>query len=97
MGTFPSVTISRKKPPKWLGVSYHELKFPTEKLWITVFEEDDEAYDIWRSIDSESRLQRLDAKENFGRWGNRPRGPCTEILRSRLIGINDTRGPAGVG
>jgi alanyl-tRNA synthetase len=58
-------------------------KLPPEKLWITVFEEDDEAADIWLNIIgvSPDRLSRIGAKDNFWQMGDTgPCGPCTEIF-----------------
>lgn len=74
------------------------LQIPVDRLWVTVFEEDDEAWDIWRSIGiPEARLQRLDAKENFWSMGDTgPCGPCTEIFFDHGERVSkDTRGPAG--
>jgi alanyl-tRNA synthetase len=59
------------------------VKLPPEKLWVTVFEEDDEAADIWlNSIGvSPDRLSRIGAKDNFWQMGDTgPCGPCTEIF-----------------
>ena len=58
-------------------------KLPPEKLWITVFEEDDEAADIWLNKIgvSADRLSRIGAKDNFWQMGDTgPCGPCTEIF-----------------
>ena len=59
------------------------VKLPPEKLWVTVFEEDDEAADIWLKeigVD-ESRFSRIGAKDNFWSMGDTgPCGPCTEIF-----------------
>ena len=56
---------------------------PKEKLWVTVFEEDDEAADIWLKeigVDPD-RLSRIGAKDNFWQMGDTgPCGPCTEIF-----------------
>ena len=56
---------------------------PPEKLWVTVFEEDDEAADIWLNelkIDPE-RFGRIGAKDNFWSMGDTgPCGPCSEIF-----------------
>ncbi len=56
---------------------------PEEKLWVTVFEEDDEAADIWLNeikVDS-NKLARIGAKDNFWAMGDTgPCGPCTEIF-----------------
>jgi len=59
------------------------LKLPEEKLWVTVFEEDDEAADIWlKDIGvSPDRFSRIGAKDNFWAMGDTgPCGPCTEIF-----------------
>lgn len=59
------------------------LKMPPEKLWVTVFEEDDEAADIWLKeigVDP-SRFSRIGAKDNFWAMGDTgPCGPCSEIF-----------------
>jgi alanyl-tRNA synthetase len=76
------------------------LGLPEERLWVTVFEEDDEAYDLWRSMGiSSDRLQRMDAKENFWSMGaTGPCGPCSEIHFDHGTAVSDdTRGPAGGG
>jgi alanyl-tRNA synthetase len=60
-----------------------ELELSPEKLWITVYEEDDEAADIWLKdvgIDPE-RFSRLGEKDNFWSMGDTgPCGPCSEIF-----------------
>ena len=60
-----------------------ELGLPPEKLWITVFEDDDEAADIWLKevkIDPK-RFSRIGAKDNFWAMGDTgPCGPCSEIF-----------------
>ncbi|RMH20706.1 MAG: alanine--tRNA ligase [Gammaproteobacteria bacterium] len=59
------------------------LNLPEEKLWITVFEEDDEAADIWlQEIGiSPDRFSRIGAHDNFWAMGNTgPCGPCSEIF-----------------
>jgi len=56
---------------------------PADRLWVTVFRDDQEAYDIWqkRMGVSESRLVRLGEKDNFWQMGETgPCGPCSEIL-----------------
>jgi alanyl-tRNA synthetase len=59
------------------------VKLAPERLWITVFEEDDEAADIWLKeigVDPE-RFSRIGAKDNFWSMGDTgPCGPCTEIF-----------------
>ncbi len=56
---------------------------PVEHLWITVYEEDDEAADIWLNEIgvAPDRLSRIGAKDNFWAMGDTgPCGPCTEIF-----------------
>ena len=58
-------------------------KLPVEKLWVTVFEEDDEALELWQKVIglSEERVLRLGEKYNFWSMGDTgPCGPCSEIL-----------------
>ena len=60
-----------------------ELGLPSDKLWITVFEEDDEAYDLWAKKVGvpEERIARIGAKDNFWQMGDTgPCGPCSEIF-----------------
>ena len=62
------------------------LNFPTSKLYVTVYTEDDEAYDIWhKNIGLEpSRIFRLGKDEgNFWEHGVGPCGPCSEIFYDR--------------
>ncbi|MFH1790769.1 MAG: alanine--tRNA ligase [Candidatus Omnitrophota bacterium] len=64
------------------------LGIPAERLWISVYRDDNEAYDIWRSHVSipDSKIVKLDARDNF--WPsnaptegpNGPCGPCSEIF-----------------
>ncbi len=59
---------------------------PKEKLWISVFLDDDEAYDIWHKNMgvSEDRIVRLGEKDNFWSMGDTgPCGPCSEIHMDR--------------
>ena len=59
------------------------LGIPPEKLWVTVFDEDPEAADIWLNEMgvSPDRLSRIGAKDNFWSMGDTgPCGPCSEIF-----------------
>jgi len=60
-----------------------QLELPKDKLWITVFEEDDEAEAIWVNeigVPAE-RVLRIGAKDNFWMMGDTgPCGPCSEIF-----------------
>lgn len=61
----------------------NDLKIPKEKLYVTVFETDDEAAEIWHKQEGipKDRIFRLGEKDNFWRMGDvGPCGPCTEIF-----------------
>ena len=60
-----------------------ELKIPKEKLYVTVFETDDETAQIWHEQEGipKDRIFRLGEKDNFWRMGDTgPCGPCSEIF-----------------
>jgi alanyl-tRNA synthetase len=72
------------------------IGLPKEKLWVTVFEEDDQAADIWlKDIGvNKDRLRRIGAKDNFWAMGDTgPCGPCTEIFYDH--GDHIAGGPPG--
>ncbi|HLN03958.1 MAG TPA: alanine--tRNA ligase [Bryobacteraceae bacterium] len=59
-----------------------DFGLPTDKLYITVFREDDEAEQLWQKVAGvpKSRIFRLDEKDNFWQMGDTgPCGPCSEI------------------
>lgn len=57
------------------------LEIPIDKLWVTVHENDDEAYAIWTKIIDPKRIMRLGDKDNFWQMGDTgPCGPCSEIF-----------------
>ena len=57
------------------------LKLPKEKLFITIFENDDDAEAIWLKYVDKNRIFRLGEKDNFWSMGDTgPCGPCSEIL-----------------
>ena len=63
-----------------------ELKLPEEKLYVTVFKDDDEAADIWHKQEKVplDRIYRFGEKDNFWAMGDTgPCGPCSEIFIDR--------------
>lgn len=63
-----------------------ELQMPKDKLYVTVFETDDEAAEIWHKQEgvAKDRIYRLGEKDNFWAMGDTgPCGPCTEIYFDR--------------
>ncbi|MGB9886868.1 MAG: alanine--tRNA ligase [Moorellales bacterium] len=63
-----------------------ELALPPERLWITVYQDDEEAFRLWQTIAgiSAERIVRLGEKDNFWAMGETgPCGPCSEIILDR--------------
>ncbi len=61
------------------------LEMPEEKLYVSIYENDDEAYDIWTKeigVDP-SHMVRLGKEDNFWEHGSGPCGPCSEIYFDR--------------
>jgi alanyl-tRNA synthetase len=59
------------------------FRLPKEKLWATVYEDDDEAERLWEKLSGipSSRIVRMGAKDNFWQMGDTgPCGPCSEII-----------------
>ena len=57
------------------------LEIPEDRLWVTIYEEDDEAGDIWANEIGvpRERIIKLGKKDNFWEHGSGPCGPCSEI------------------
>ncbi len=57
------------------------LEIPEDKLWVTIYEEDDEAGEIWANEIGvpRDRIVKLGKKDNFWEHGSGPCGPCSEI------------------
>jgi len=73
-------------------VSTKIYQFDPDKIWITVFREDDEAAEIWKKFVPESRIVRMDEKDNFWAMGETgPCGPCSELYYDRGPQYGDAR------
>ncbi len=60
------------------------MEMPVDKLWVTVYEDDDEARDIWiKTGVSPDRIKKLGKEDNFWEIGTGPCGPCSEIYFDR--------------
>ena len=65
---------------KWLAL-------PKERLWVTIYQDDDEAFEIWNKtigVPAE-RIVRLGKEDNFWEHGSGPCGPCSEIYFDRGV------------
>ena len=84
--------------------SLQELNFPKEQIWISIFQDDDEAYDLWHNhigVPAE-RIVRLGREDNF--WGPAGStgacGPCSELYLDRGPAFGsgpENSGPGGEG
>ncbi|MCH6229592.1 alanine--tRNA ligase [Microbacterium sp. CFH 31415] len=73
------------------------LGFDPKDLWVTVYEEDDEAHDLWLELTDlpEERIQRLGKDTNYWSTGlPGPAGPCSEIFFDRGPAYGADGGPA---
>ena len=73
------------------------LGFAERDLWVTVYEDDDEAYDLWQSVAGvpTSRIQRMGREDNYWSTGQPgPAGPCSEIYFDRGAQFGPDGGPA---
>jgi alanyl-tRNA synthetase len=62
-----------------------DLEIPVDRLWVSIYEDDDEAFEIWNNdvgIPAE-RIVRMGKEDNFWEHGTGPCGPCSEIYFDR--------------
>ena len=76
-----------------------ELEIPADRLYISVYQEDDEAYDIWTKQVGipEDHMVRLGKEDNFWEHGSGPCGPCSEIYFDRGLKYGCGKPTCGVG
>lgn len=82
LGNFSFGDYFKKEATAWAWEFCTEvLELPVDKLWVTIYEDDDEAYDIWTKQNgvSPDRIVRLGKEDNFWEHGQGPCGPCSEI------------------
>ena len=76
LGNFSFGGVSKEQACTWaFELITKVFKLPVDRLYFTVFTEDDEAHDIWRSLGvAEDHISRLGEDDNF--WAAGPTGPC---------------------
>ncbi len=86
LGNFSFGDYFKREATAWAWEFFTEvLEIPKEKLFISVYQDDDEAYDIWTKEVGveESHMVRLGKADNFWEHGSGPCGPCSEIYYDR--------------
>ena len=82
LGNFSFGDYFKEEMCSWaLDFSINHLELPKEKIYFTVFEDDDETIEIWKNLGiEESHISRLGEEDNFWRAGpTGPCGPCSEL------------------
>ena len=86
LGNFSFADYFKREAIGWAWELIRDVwEMPEDRLYISVFEEDDEAYDIWTKETgvSEEHMIRLGREDNFWEIGAGPCGPCSEIYFDR--------------
>jgi alanyl-tRNA synthetase len=86
LGNFSFGDYFKKESLEWGWEFCTEwLEMPEDKLWATIYEDDDEAFEIWRDVIGmpEEKIVRLGKEDNFWEIGLGPCGPCSEIYYDR--------------
>ena len=85
LGNFSFGDYFKKESLRWGREFMTEcLNMPFEKIWATVYQDDDEAVEIWKSLGMpEDRIVRLGKDDNFWEIGLGPCGPCSELYFDR--------------
>lgn len=83
LGNFSFGDYFKEDAIKWAWEFFTEvIGFHEEKLWVSIFKDDDQSYDIWHNLIGlpEKRIVRLGEEDNFWKVGpTGPCGPCSEI------------------
>ncbi len=86
LGNFSFGDYFKKEATAWAWEFFTKvMEIPVDKLWVSIYEEDDEARDIWVNevgVDA-SRIVKLGKDDNFWEHGTGPCGPCSEIYYDR--------------
>ncbi len=82
LGNFSFGDYFKKEAIEWAWEFITKVvNLDIDKLYITVYKDDDEAYDIWSKIVKKDKIYRLSEETNFWKMGDTgPCGPCSEII-----------------
>lgn len=86
LGNFSFGDYFKKEAIPWAWEFFTQvIGIPESRLYVTVYQDDDEAYDIWHKDVGlpESKIFRMGKKDNFWEHGTGPCGPCSEIHYDR--------------
>lgn len=85
LGNFSFGDYFKKESLSWgLEFMTQWLKMPFDRIWATVYEDDDQTVEIWKSLGMpEERIVRLGKGDNFWEIGLGPCGPCSELYFDR--------------
>ena len=100
LGNFSFGDYFKKEATAWAWEFFTKvMEIPAEKLYVSVYEEDDEARDIWINevgVDP-SHIVKLGKEDNFWEHGTGPCGPCSEIYYDRGLKYGCGSPDCGVG
>ena len=86
LGNFSFGDYFKREATAWAWEFFTKvLEMPEEKLYVSIYQDDDEAFDIWTKevgVDP-SHMVRLGKEDNFWEHGSGPCGPCSEIYFDR--------------
>ena len=84
LGNFSFGDYFKKEAIEWSWEYFTKvLEIPEDRLWPSVYENDEEAYNFWKQYVPEERIVKLGKADNFWEHGSGPCGPCSEIYFDR--------------
>ena len=100
LGNFSFGDYFKKEATAWAWEFFTKvLEMPADRLYISIYQDDDEAFDIWtkqNGVDP-SHMVRLGREDNFWEHGSGPCGPCSEIYFDRGLKYGCGKPTCGVG
>ena len=95
LGNFSFGDYFKEEAIRWAWeLSVEVFGFDGDRIWPSVYEEDDEAFELWKTYVPEKRICRFGASENYWAMGDTgPCGPCSELLYDRGADYGDANHP----